>query len=185
MSFLQGYFAAHLITSLIKNLFRLVSSLLSIFWVRLLLLCGYLYHSYIRRLVIFSLFESPFLLIIGSSVRPILFLLWFFIEFVLLYRVYKNQIKSSKNFYFKISMLVLIPLATVFIYDIPSNFSNKFVKTTTTLNFRKKGSINSGIIKTIPRGATLMVLQDDDNWKQVVYKLDTGFVSSKYVYSLQ
>jgi len=82
-------------------------------------------------------------------------------------------------------MLVLIPLATVFIYDIPSNFSNKFVKTTTTLNFRKKGSINSGIIKTIPRGATLMVLQDDDNWKQVVYKLDTGFVSSKYVYSLQ
>lgn len=181
MSFLQGFFGTQIIISIVRGLISLLKS----YWIRLFLFCLYLYHSFVNRLFLFYPVETSFILIFGPSARFVLVGIWFIVELLILISLVRKGFHSKSNIYFKLSMLVLLPLATFFICDIPRNFNKRFVKTTVDLNLRTKASMTSEIINKIPRRSTLQMLEDHESWKQVVYKSDTGFVSSKYVYALQ
>lgn len=54
--------------------------------------------------------------------------------------------------------------------------------TTANLNMRKLPCTCAGITKTIPKGATIYVLNyEDDLWARVIYNGHTNYVSRKYI----
>ena len=82
-----------------------------------------------------------------------------------------------------------IHLLLIFLLNIvltASSFAQDVKYTTTALNVRRGPSTNYGIIGTVPAG-TVVTINDysyhDQEWLQVIYNGQTGYISTKYLSS--
>lgn len=76
--------------------------------------------------------------------------------------------------------LILI-LITIFLSGIVSKAQTTFV-TTACLNMRSLPCTCAPVTKTIPKGATVYVLNyEDDSWARVTYNGHTNYVSRQYI----
>ena len=78
-------------------------------------------------------------------------------------------------------MKKLILLFTIMLTCIVSNAQTAFV-TTANLNMRSLPCTCAQVTKTIPKGATVYVLNyEDDSWARVTYNGHTNYVSRQYI----
>lgn len=78
-------------------------------------------------------------------------------------------------------MKKLILLLTILLSTLASMAQTPFV-TTANLNMRTLPCTCAGITKTIPKGATVYVLNyEDDSWARVTYNGHTNYVYRKYI----
>lgn len=65
-----------------------------------------------------------------------------------------------------------------------TTYVQKGVVTASNLNFRTEASISSKVIKVLPQGTTVIIIEEQGDWLKVEYEGDEGYLFKSYVEKL-